>query len=258
MAVKQNNKSNSFNCYIKNKTDISADIYFYGDIIAADSEWREPDDKCPMDVVKILDECKDVTQLNIYINSAGGNVFAGYAIYNRLKMHPAHKTVYVDGLAASISSVIAMVGDEIIMPQNTFLMIHKAWTLAVGNSNELRAAADRLDNIEQGIVSIYASNSEKSEEEIQSLMATETWLSAQEAANTFKNVKIIKENEVAACITDLKYNNVPRQLSLLPIKNRTNQTNNKEEDAKKFENSISMIENFVFMEGEVENEQENA
>ena len=139
MSRHRNKKQNSFNCYIRNQTDDSADIYFYGDIVGNDGDkWWGNDDKCPSDVATLLKECENVSQLNIYVNSNGGDVFAGNAIYNMLKRHKAHKTVYVDGLAASIASVIVMAGDEIIMPANSYLMIHKAWTYAMGNANDLR------------------------------------------------------------------------------------------------------------------------
>ena len=77
----------------------------------------------------------------------GGSVFEGTAIYNQLKRHPAHKTVYVDGFACSIASVIAMAGDEVVMPRNTMMMIHNMWSCVCGNAAELRKAADDLDII---------------------------------------------------------------------------------------------------------------
>ena len=93
MPRHRNKKQNSFKCYIRNQTDDSADIYFYGDIVGNDGDkWWGNDDKCPSDVATLLKECENVSQLNIYVNSNGGDVFAGNAIYNMLKRHKAHKT----------------------------------------------------------------------------------------------------------------------------------------------------------------------
>ena len=88
-------------------------------------------------------------QINIYINSRGGSVFEGTAIYNQLRRHPAHKTVYVDGFACSIASVIAMAGDEVVMPRNALMMVHNAMMGVWGNAAELRKAADDLDKINE-------------------------------------------------------------------------------------------------------------
>ena len=92
---------------IKNQTDSSADLFFYGDIVSEtwQSEWYE-DDMAPGDVKKFLDQLDGTENINIHINSGGGSVFGGIAIYNMLRRNNAHKTVYVDGLAASIASVI--------------------------------------------------------------------------------------------------------------------------------------------------------
>lgn len=111
---------------IKNQTDSSADLFFYGDIVSEtwQSEWYE-DDMAPGDVKEFLDQLDGTENINIHINSGGGSVFGGIAIYNMLRRNNAHKTVYVDGLAASIASVIMMAGDEIVMPKNATVMIHK-------------------------------------------------------------------------------------------------------------------------------------
>lgn len=114
---------------IKNQTDNEAEICFYGDI-NSDSmgEWSKyfPDDKCPSDIKEFFDQLSDdVEKIHVHINSGGGSVFGGIAIYNLLKNHKAEIIVHVDALAASIASVIAMAGDKIIIPKNAQLMIHK-------------------------------------------------------------------------------------------------------------------------------------
>ena len=126
----------------------------------------------------------------------------------------AHKTVYVDGLAASIASVIVMAGDEIIMPANSYLMIHKAWTYAMGNANDLRETADRLENIEQTIVDTYMENVAENitEDDIKQKMSDETWLSAKDAAELFPRIQEDENIDVAACISSITYNNIPKNV----------------------------------------------
>lgn len=127
-----------------------------------------------------LEKYPNVTQINLYINSQGGSVLEGTAIYNQLKRHTANKTVYIDGFACSIASIIAMAGDEIVMPKNTLMMIHNLWTYAMGNAAELRKAADDLDVINAAGRQAYlekAGNKLKRDELI-AMMDKETWLTA--------------------------------------------------------------------------------
>lgn len=122
----------------------------------------------------------NATQINISINSYGGSVFEGTAIYNQLRRHPAHKTVYIDGFACSIASVIAMAGDEIVMPKNALMMIHNMWMCVAGNAQELRKAADDLDTINDAGRQAYLSRVNISEEELVRMMDAETWLTAEQ------------------------------------------------------------------------------
>ena len=277
-----------FKCMVKNKTDTSADLYFYGDIVPDKGYKWSNDDKCPADVVEALDSIGDVDTLNIYINSGGGSVFAGNAIFNRLKAHSAHKVVHIDGVAASIASVIALAGDEIIMPVNSYLMIHKAWTLAMGNSDELRAEADRLEQIEESIVATYVacSTDDVTEEKIKDLMAAETWLSPAEAAELFTAVTVSEDMQAAACISEMKYMQAPNGAIIAPsteqnttkpgsqkhepqicglcmdwrlggdCKNCENNPHGEDNDTEKAanENRLKILDSFIFTEGEHENE----
>lgn len=122
----------------------------------------------------------DVQQINIYINSYGGSVYEGTAIYNQLKRHPAQKTVYVDGFACSVAAVIAMAGDKVIMPRNTLMMIHEAENVAIGNARELRKAADDLDVIMEANRQAFLQKAgEKlTEEKLIEMLAAGTWLTA--------------------------------------------------------------------------------
>lgn len=122
-----------------------------------------------------------VKTLTVRINSPGGSFFDGVAIYNALARHPARKTVWVDGFAASAASVVAMAGDEIVMPENTMMVIHEPRGAGAGTAAEMRVIAEALDRACRSIVSIYAAKTERSATDIEALLATETWMSAEEA-----------------------------------------------------------------------------
>lgn len=186
----------------RNETPTSADLYFYGDIV---SDWWgawQDEDQYPDAVKNFLAEHQG-KDLNIYINSGGGSVFAGIAIYNMLKRHTGKKTVYVDALAGSIASVIAFAGDKVVIPSNSFLMIHKPWAGCTGNSVDLRKMADDLDAIETGILNIYEEHLKEGVTiaTIKEMLAAETWLNGQQAAEYF-NVEIGEEKAIAAAVTE--------------------------------------------------------
>ena len=132
-----------------------------------------------------LDELRKVAapEVNVEINSPGGDVFAGLAIYNGLRNSGKKVNVKVLGIAASAASLVAMTGDTIEMPENTFMMIHNPWTFAAGDADDLREQADLLDKIGDSLTSTYARRTGKSAEEIQTLLAAETWFTAQEAVD---------------------------------------------------------------------------
>lgn len=122
-----------------------------------------------------------VNKINLRINSPGGDVFDGLAIYNRLKQHKAKVTVHIDGLAASISSIIALAGDEIIMGEGALYMVHLPWTFAGGNRMDLDNTVSRLLDVEEQMISIYKKKTGMERSEIKSLLEAETWLGADEA-----------------------------------------------------------------------------
>ena len=125
----------------------------------------------------------DGSTIDLEINSPGGDVFAGLAIYNGLRNSGKTVNVKVLGLAASAASLIAMAGDSIEMPENTFMMIHNPWSFAAGDANEMRATADWLDKIGNSLVATYAKRTGKTEDEIKALLDSETWMTAQEAVD---------------------------------------------------------------------------
>lgn len=220
---KKKDNLNSF-LEVKNQTSTSADLYFYGDIVS--SWWGAWDDtdQYPEKVKNFLDEVKD-KELNIYVNSGGGSVFAGMAIYNMLKRHQGHKTVYVDGLAGSIASVIALAGDKVIIPSNAYMMIHKPWTFTYGNAKELRDQADVLDTIEVGIMNVYQENLKDGVdiETIKELVNNETWLTGDEASNYF-SIDVSNSVDAVACVSDyyLNCNKIPKNIINKEIDNKEN------------------------------------
>ena len=201
---------------IKNFTDTTCDLYFYGDIVDSWSGAWDDTDQYPQAIKEFLDEAKD-KNINIYVNSGGGSVFAGMAIYNMLKRHKGYKTVYVDGLAGSIASVIALAGDKIVIPKNAYMMIHKPWCACGGNADDFREMANTLDKVEQGILNVYKDNlaSEMLYDEIVEMVNNETWLTGEEASKYFANVEIVEPLQLVACTSDLysKYINTPKNIS---------------------------------------------
>lgn len=192
----------------------SADIFIYGDIVSY--QWDETETSAAS-FKKDLDAVGDVDTINLYINSPGGNVFEGLAIHNMLKRHKAKINVYVDALAASIASVIAMAGDTIHMPKNAMLMIHNPWTLTYGNAAELRKVADDLDRIGNSVKQTYLQKAgdKLTEEKLQEMLDAETWLSADEAYEHGLCDVVLEASQIAASISDelfSKYKNVPKQL----------------------------------------------
>lgn len=162
------------------------DLYIYGDVESDYLDWWTWDIvESETSANKFREELNahpDVQQINIYINSYGGSVFEGTAIFNQLKRHPAHKTVYVDGFACSIASVIAMAGDEVVMPRNALMMIHNMWMGVSGNAAELRKAADDLDTINAAGRQAYLmkSGGKIDEQKLVELMDAESWLTAEQ------------------------------------------------------------------------------
>lgn len=160
-----------------NETDNSAELYIFGDITSY--PWYE-DDTSAYGLVKQLQKM-DADHIKVHINSYGGEVKEGLAIYNALKDSKMKVTTICDGFACSAASVVFMAGDERIIKEASLLMIHNAWTFAQGDSNALRKQADDLEKITQASVNAYKSRATISEDEIKELMNNETWITAKEA-----------------------------------------------------------------------------
>lgn len=155
----------------------TADIYIFGDITSW--EWLESD----VSSYTLSKELQglDVDVINVHINSYGGEVAEGLAIYNTLKNHKAKVETICDGFACSAASVIFMAGDTRVMNPASLLMIHNVWTSTAGDANELRKTADDLDKITSASIAAYKEHTNLSEEEIKAMLDNETWLTPQEA-----------------------------------------------------------------------------
>jgi ATP-dependent Clp endopeptidase proteolytic subunit ClpP len=157
---------------IENKANTAADVYIYDEIGYFGTSAN--------DFVRDF-AALDADEINIHLNSPGGDVFDGIAIYNAIKQHKASTTVYVDGLAASAASFIAMAGDKVIMARNAEMMIHDAWGMAIGNATDMRSMADTLDRLSNNIADIYNQRSPKGLDHWRGQMLAETWYSGTEA-----------------------------------------------------------------------------
>lgn len=196
--------------------DNTGELTLYGEI-ANETWWG--DEITPKEFKTDLDALGDINTLNIYINSPGGDVFAGQAIHSMLKRHKAHKNVYIDGLAASIASVVVMAGDTIFMPKNAMMMIHNPWTWGIGNAAEFRKLAEDLDKIRESLIAAYEGHSALTRDEIIEIMDSETWLTADECLEYGFCDVVEKEKQMAASIDKtllMRYKNTPRELLVKP------------------------------------------
>ena len=199
---------------IENSGTETADIFIYSEVGGFDVNAQS--------FINELREVKD-KNLNVHINSLGGSVFDGMAIYNALKNHKKKVITKVEGIAASIASVIAMAGDTIEMAENSLFMIHNPFTMAGGDAGELRKTADILDKIRDEIANIYASNSGQDVETLVGLMNTETWFNASETIdNGFAN-EVTKAIKVENSYDLSKFNNITSEKVNKVINNKQNQ-----------------------------------
>lgn len=164
--------------YQLTQNEREADLHIYGDITSW--PWEELGEVSAYHLSKELAEL-DVDRINVYINSYGGEVAEGLAIYNSLKRHKAKVVTVCDGFACSIASVIFMAGDERIMNESSLLMIHNAWTWVSGNAEELRKQAEDLDAINQAAITAYMSRVSIAEDEVKDLMDKESWIAPADA-----------------------------------------------------------------------------
>lgn len=197
-----------------NRTDTSLELCIYGDIVGTEQEKNTFEDVSPAQMKDFLEYAGN-RELDIYINSIGGDAYAGISIYNMLKSYPQKKRVHIEGLAGSISSVIAFVGDEIYMPANSSLMIHNAWAEYVGTAQEFIKVAEYLARLDDMIADIYCSKLKPikmNKEKILEMMSVETWLSGTEASQIF-NIIVTEATNVYAMINNEKrFKHIPKDL----------------------------------------------
>ena len=163
------------------------ELYLYGEIMADSYDWwsgKVVESKTSANYIrKSIDEAGEINAINVYINSCGGSVAEGNAIYNILKRQNVPITVYVDAFAYSVASVVAMAGDKVIMPSNTVMMIHNAIMGAYGNATELRKAADDLDVMNEASCSTYLVKTAGKIDKMQltAMLDAETFMTAEKA-----------------------------------------------------------------------------
>lgn len=182
----------------------SAELYLY-DFIGG---WMDGiTAKRVVDDVKALGK---IETLNVHINSPGGDVFEGFAIYNVLKQHPADVIVDIDGMAASVASVISMAGDTIRMADNALMMIHNPMGGQYGTAEELRAKADLMDQIRDNMIATYDKRTKLGATKIAELADAETWMNAAEAKRLGFIDDITDELQMAACFDLSSFKNAPK------------------------------------------------
>lgn len=192
-------KDDKYLQFVKTSED-NTDLYIYGDIRKKNliDSWFG-DDETRVDAFSFAEAISkvDTPNLTVHINSYGGSVSEGLAIYNNLCAFKGHLITVVDGFACSAASFIFMAGEERIVPESGLLMIHNAWTSGVsGNSNEIRKVAEDLDKITQPSVNIYCSKTGLSEEKIKSMMDAEEWITAKEAYELHFSTQMSRNNEM--------------------------------------------------------------
>ncbi len=196
----------------------SAEITIYGSI---GSSWWDESVSASQFSKDLKELGNDINEITVRINSTGGSVYDGLAIRSLLKNHKAYVTVIVDGLAASIASIIAMAADKLIMAKGSMMMIHNPLSGGWGEAKDLREIADFLDKIRDSLVSVYAARTGKTSEELIELLDAETWMSAEEAVEMGFADEVEDEIQVTAGIAGTiavvngvsmdisKYTNIP-------------------------------------------------
>jgi len=169
----------------------------------------------------------DVAKIHLRINSPGGQIAEGLALHNTLRAHPARVIGYVDGVAASMASVVLMAADEIVIAQNGFIMVHNPMNAVEGEAEDLRDVAELLDSIKKRIVEIYATRTRLDAAEVAAMMDAETWMDSEEAVAKGFADRVAEPLKLAATFDLSRYEKVPKQLvnrgGTVPMSETTNQ-----------------------------------
>ncbi|MEC4294039.1 head maturation protease, ClpP-related [Adlercreutzia shanghongiae] len=194
-----------------------ATVYIYGTI--GDDWWCPEDANRAKDFARTLDELSP-KPLDIRIDSCGGDVYEGFAIAGAIERYEGETAAYVDGIAASAASYIALMADRVVMSDYAFLMIHNAWTCCQGNRDELRTTADRLEGIDGAIAQIVASRSGMGIDAVAEAMSAETWYTAEDAKAAGLCDEVVEtEQRVAARVDPAiagRFRNVPKAVGAAP------------------------------------------
>ena len=194
-------KENWYNIQSKVSSDI-VDVYIFDEI-----------GTFGINAQSFIDEIKAFknSPINLHINCVGGDVFDGMAIYNILKKRTAKTTVYIEGIAASMGSVIALAADTVIMSENSLFMIHNAWGGAMGEAKELKKTANLLEKISNEIADIYIKKTNLPYDRVKEMMDEETWLNADEALELGFIDSISDAIKVAAKYDVSKFKNITNE-----------------------------------------------
>lgn len=163
---------------IQNKSEEAGEIHIYGSV--TDQKWMN-EDMTPAEFRDKINAFKAIKKVDLYVNSAGGGVFAGLTIYNMIKRFTGEVIAHVDGVAGSIASVIVMAASKIHMPKNAMMMIHNPMAVAGGDAEEMRKVADALDKVKETIVATYKEHTGIEDKRIKKMMDAETWMTGEEA-----------------------------------------------------------------------------
>ena len=197
---------------------MTKDFYILGAIVGSTADRWTEEDLCPQQFKKFASTLERGDELVLHLNSVGGDVFAGFAIAQMIKElsdKGIPSVAIVEGLAASIASVIACACDTIKMSESSALMIHKAWTVMQGNADEMKKQAQTMDKIDAAIRSFYHKHFDLTDEQLEAYMADETWIFGAEAKNYKLNCEVTpaeKQYKIAASLNKMNYTKVPKAL----------------------------------------------
>lgn len=209
----------------------NAELYFYGDICGESWESKYiKEAQAPQDVSDFLHSLDGKKRVDVYINSGGGDVFGGIAIYNILSRYTGETIAHIDGIAASIAGIIPFACDRVIAKSSAQIMLHKPWAGCCGDADDLQKCINALNTCEESIINIYLAHAVNgtTAEKIKQMIDRETWLTCKQAAQYF-NIEIEETCEAPkACISDLLkgYRNTPE--SLLKPENKHDHDTEKE------------------------------
>lgn len=226
----------------KKISETETELYIYGDIRKPSiiEKWlgMQTDDLTDSFTLKDALQAVDTPNLTVRINSYGGSVSEGLAIYSLLSEFKGHLKTIVDGFACSAASIIFMAGEERVVPENGLLLIHNAWTEAKGDANTMKKVAEDLEKITQPSINIYVAKTGLTEDEIKEKMDREEWITSQEAYEWGFSTTQKRKNAMQSLETDFVFNLVMKNKAMQKTINQ--QT---EEIEKMKENNLKQVKN---------------